>query len=278
MFANRQIALFLTLVALSAGTLNLFLFDVGDVRRPEATMLMLSIMWTPALAAVSTRLATTRSLRGLGLGSAPLRYFAVAYLATFAIIAIPFLAAIATGHGTVTMQWWPKAASNWGLPATPLAGFVMLATVNVLFAMIAAWGEELGWRGFMVPLLAERHGLLAIAAITWGVTLLYHLPAIWGAGYRADATPLWYSVACFAAMLFPLCVFMAWLRLRSGSVWPCVLAHGAHNSFVQEMWPSAVHPDAVTPWLVGEFGVLTPIAAMLILPLLLGRGRAQANS
>ncbi|QAY75842.1 CPBP family intramembrane glutamic endopeptidase [Sphingosinicella sp. BN140058] len=260
---QRPIVPFLALVAAATVLLTLLLIRIGDPRGPAAMLLMLAIMWTPALAAFATRLRSARTLRGFGWGLGPACYLGIAYGVTFAIVAIPFLIAIAGGHGTVTMIWWPKAAGNWGLPATPLAGFLMLASVNVLFAMIAAVGEELGWRGYLVPALAVRHRLPAITAITWAVTLLYHLPAMIGADYRSATAPLWFSIACFAAMLLPLCAFMAWLRLRSGSVWPCVLAHGAHNSFAQEMWPSAVVPDALTPWLVGEFGALTPLVALL---------------
>ena len=239
-------------------------------------MIALAVMWVPALAALVTTLAFRDSFRDYGWAIGRWKWLGLAYIATFFYAAAPFLLAVATGNGALTMQWWPMAAGHLGLPATPALGFLMLATVNVLFAMISALGEEIGWRGFLVQTLAKRFGFRQIVVISWAVWLSFHLPALLAGAYGNPALPRAVAIANFAIMLVPLTVLMTWLRLRSGSLWPCVLAHAVHNAVIGEMFGSAIVPDAWTPWLVGEFGLLTPITAALAVGLLLWATRDRA--
>jgi membrane protease YdiL (CAAX protease family) len=52
---------------------------------------------------------------------------------------------------------------------------------------------------------------------------------------------------------------LAYLRLRSGSVWPAVVAHGASNAIVQGTFDRAT---AGVSWAVGESGLLTALVAI----------------
>ena len=40
--------------------------------------------------------------------------------------------------------------------------------------------------------------------------------------------------------------------------------HASHNLFIQSIFAKALIPNATTPWLVGEFGVITPVACVLV--------------
>jgi len=114
-----------------------------------------------------------------------------------------------------------------------LAGIIVFSVVLAPFInMIPAFGEELGWRGMLFPALTERtspRSAALISGVIWG---LWHAPVIamghnYGMGY--DGFPvagiLTMIVACTA-----LGMFLSYLRMRSGSVWPCALAHGAFNA------------------------------------------------
>jgi hypothetical protein len=48
------------------------------------------------------------------------------------------------------------------------------------------------------------------------------VPLIVFADYNAG-TPAWYAVPCFAVGVISLSVAFAWLRLRSGSLWPAAI-------------------------------------------------------
>ena len=137
-----------------------------------------------------------------------------------------------------------STAATMGIPADELMGQMPpmpVLIVALLFSaltyapfinMIPAFGEELGWRGMLFPTLAERMSARSAAlasGVIWG---LWHAPAIamghnYGMGYPG------FPVAGILTMTL-LCTAMAcWLsclRIRSGSVWPCALAHGAFNA------------------------------------------------
>jgi membrane protease YdiL (CAAX protease family) len=89
-----------------------------------------------------------------------------------------------------------------------------------------------------------------ISGATWAG---WHFPLIIGADYNGG-TPPWYSVLCFAVMVIAMGFPFAWLRLRSGSVWPAAILHASHNLFVQAFFDRVTVDTGPTRWLTGEFG------------------------
>lgn len=124
-----------------------------------------------------------------------------------------------------------------GVPADQLGLVVMgqllaAVTVGPLINTIPSLGEEVGWRGMLLPLLCERiskRRAAIVSGIIWG---LWHAPIIamghnYGMGYPGFPVTgiLTMVVACTS-----IGCLLSWLRLRSGSVWPCAVAHGAINA------------------------------------------------
>ena len=62
------------------------------------------------------------------------------------------------------------------------------------------------------------------------------------------------------AMGFPF----AWLRLRSGSVWPAAILHASHNLFVQAFFDRVTVDTGPTRWLTGEFGAGLALAFIAV--------------
>jgi hypothetical protein len=142
------------------------------------------------------------------------------------------------------------------------------ALVNAGFA----FGEELGWRGWLLPALRPlgTWPALLLSGVIWG---LWHSPVIL-LGYnfgRTDVTGVLFMVGGCVAWG----VLFGWLRLRSGSVWPAVVAHGSLNAAAgMVVLFAATHPDLA---LAGPLGVAAwLVAAVVILVLLLtGQFRVQ---
>ena len=109
---------------------------------------------------------------------------------------------------------------------------VAAVTVGPLINSLPSFGEEVGWRGMLLPLLCERMSerrAVIASGIIWG---LWHAPIIamghnYGMGYPGFPVTgiLTMVVACTS-----IGCLLSWLRLRSGSVWPCAVAHGAINA------------------------------------------------
>jgi uncharacterized protein len=61
-------------------------------------------------------------------------------------------------------------------------------------------GEEIGWRGFLVPELVKRHSLPATAIISGFIWAIWHYPVLLFADYHSPV-PAWYYVPLLTAML-----------------------------------------------------------------------------
>jgi membrane protease YdiL (CAAX protease family) len=120
-----------------------------------------------------------------------------------------------------------------------------------LFSVLGALGEEIGWRGFLGPVLARRLRFTALVWISWFPWFLFYLWLFFLAGsYSKPASGL--QVLTVGSLLFGLNVLLMWLRLRTGSLWPPLLFHAVHNFFV---FNPAVLGQLRTPWLTGELGL-----------------------
>lgn len=115
-------------------------------------------------------------------------------------------------------------------------GYLQIGIVFVspLLNCVTCFGEEWGWRGYLLPKLLERHGIvktLLIAGLIWGV---WHAPITilghnYGMGYLG--WPLT-GIAAMCAFTTVIGVLFSYLTLRAGSCLPAVFAHGALNGTV----------------------------------------------
>ncbi len=145
-------------------------------------------------------------------------------------------------------------ASSLGLPPMSLLVIAQIASIPIgaLFNCLFAFGEEVGWRGWLLPALRPlgTWASLLISSVIWG---LWHAPVIL-LGYNFDRTDvvglLLMVVGCAAWG-----VFFGWLRLRSASLWPAVIAHGSLNAaagLFMLLGAAGAQPDAA---LVSPLGV-----------------------
>lgn len=109
-------------------------------------------------------------------------------------------------------------------PGTALGVFAGQLVLGVFLG--GGLGEELGWRGFMLPRLCERHSPLVaslLVAIAWFV---WHIPAYVLAD-KGESDP----VLPFAVIVFPFSIVLTWAYFRSKeSLLPPILLHGAINA------------------------------------------------
>ncbi|KJV31296.1 CPBP family intramembrane glutamic endopeptidase [Luteibacter yeojuensis] len=254
-YASRQILWFLLWLIVFSAPVSALIVHLGS--QPPMTSRM--IMWCPGLAALAACLTCRIPVASLGwawpagrfLGYAyifPVVYAVPVYLAVWLVVpsAFTWQAFASPFVGTYHLQGTGSGFALWfGVPTTMI--WVVMGTV--------AWtlGEELGWRGFLVPRVAERMGLLGTGLCTGLLWAVWHYPSLLGSTYNAHTSPV-YEMACFTTMVVGLGVIMAWIRLASGSVWPCVLLHAVHNTLVQGVLDAATATNGRAPWLTGEFG------------------------
>ena len=228
------------------------------------------VMWTPAIAAVLASIFTRRSLREIGWKPWPIKWLALGWLLPI-LIAFPAYALVwLTGLGDVPNPLFlERGRITIGMPGGPnwlfiAAAFGFITIVNLLPNVVLSLGEELGWRGYLVPELTKQFGFKRAAifsGIIWGA---WHLPGVLNGSYGAGSTPLAYRIACFSGLVIATGVIMAWLRMKSGSIWPAVIMHATHNGVIQAFFDAITKAKSLTSWFTGEFGIaLVPFAALV---------------
>jgi membrane protease YdiL (CAAX protease family) len=91
--------------------------------------------------------------------------------------------------------------------------------------------------------------------ISGAIWAAWHVPVIVGADYNSG-TPAWFAIPCFAVSVISMAFPLAWLRMRSASVWPATILHASHNLFIQSFFDQVTVDTGPTKYLVGEFGAL----------------------
>ena len=210
-------------------------------------------MWCPGVAAMILRLATQRNLRGTGWGWGKWRWQLLAYLLPAGMGLLVYGLVWSTGIGGLDPQGLLQSAK--GLPPSIPVILAVFATAGLLPGMVFALGEEIGWRGFLVPELAKMTSFTNTALISGAAWAVYHYPLILFADYNSGAAPKWYALLVFTWMAVAGSFVFAWLRLRSGSLWPAVILHASHNLFIQSIFDPLTKDRGITKYFTTEFGV-----------------------
>jgi membrane protease YdiL (CAAX protease family) len=268
---NARRGLFVYFTALILGSI---FFEWKILRTGESIEqtpgLILALMYTPAAASIIARLALREGFRDVCFrfgGREGARSIVLAWIYPLLVGLVAYGTAWATGLATFQPPLPAQSHLYTSSAARNLVTSLLLtATLGTVVSCISAFGEELGWRGYMLTrlIVAGVPKPVLVSGLIWA---LWHVPLILSGQYAAGALPR------LSAMLFVIGVvadgyLAAYVRLRSGSVWPAVIFHGAANAVIQGTFDRAT---VGTPQAVGESGWLTAMTAIVIV-LLLTRG------
>ena len=182
---------------------------------------------------------------------------------------------LATAYGG---QWTPEALkTELGVTTTSylIQNGLLAVTLAPLANMIPAVGEETGWRGYMMPRLKERLGLLngrLLGGIIWGV---WHWPLMLLVGYEYGTNylgaPL-LGLVVWCVVCFALNTLLDWLYEKTGCIWVPAIAHGALNAVasmpvVLTDPAEASYYTVLGPMPIGLIGMLPVLAVAVWLTL-----------
>ena len=241
-------------------------------------------MWAPGISGLLTQLIHEHSLRGMGWKPGKAKYLLIAYLTPLAYCLVVYGITWLTGLGSVPN---PDFISNVGLAFTsPTMSTLLkvllycgyLAVFGVLSGVISGAGEEIGWRGLVVPELAKVTSFTKTVFISGAVWTVWHLPLILFADYSLPGVPKAYAVVMFTIMVLGINTLFSWLRLKSGSLWPAVLLHASHNLFVQAIFTPITLQNKLTPFVIDEFGAGLALAGIVLAVVFLRKGKNLAQA
>ncbi len=217
-------------------------------------------MWSPALAAFATKAIFRENIRDLPWAAGRGRYWWLGYFIPIAYALPVYLLVWLTGlGGFADADFIKRTAEQFGWSRFPagvtLALFVLFtATLGLIAKTSRALGEEIGWRGFLVPELNKVVGFSGVGIISGLMWAVYHYPALLFADYNAGG-PQWYGLTCFTLMVVADSFILAWITLRSGSLWPAAILHGSHNLVIQSILTPMTRDTGPTKYIIDEFGI-----------------------
>ncbi|MBP3284571.1 MAG: CPBP family intramembrane metalloprotease [Clostridia bacterium] len=142
-----------------------------------------------------------------------------------------------------------------------ISGIFMAPFFNMLFA----FGEEAGWRAFLQSALAKRFSLrksILLTGLIWG---LWHAPIIaMGHNYSFNYVGYpWLGIFAMCVFCIVVGIFLSYITIKTDSVWPAALAHGALNAIAGIGFYFVADIESInrfwgpTPWgLVGGIGFI----------------------
>jgi membrane protease YdiL (CAAX protease family) len=144
-----------------------------------------------------------------------------------------------------------------------VGALLAMAVVQSLLVSIFVLGEEIGWRGFLWPLLRRRLTFIASTAIMAGIWWIYHAGLTFAGLYGFSG-----GIPAFSVALLGFVLFVGVLTERSRSVWPSVVAHGSWNALVASYFSSSGDEEnrvfTGSRYLLGEFGWLGAVGMLIL--------------
>jgi len=176
----------------------------------------------------------------------------------------------------------PMAAFSLSLPAI-LALCAAALAVGPLVNFIPSLGEELGWRGYLLPKLLVFCGPVKSSVISGAVWGLWHAPMVAMGlkyGFHYPFAPF-SGMAAMAVVCFFVGAIENYTYLRTKSVIPAVILHGAFNAVCEA--PGLVVLAGANPLLgpkpigcIGGFGFI--VWGLICLGRMKGGSTEQPNA
>ncbi len=227
-----------------------------------------AIMWCPGLAALLTYRLLGRDIRSLAWRWPSSRYVLLAYLLPLAYAPLAYGLVWACGLAGWNHDFVMLVAQDVGIRGLPSWGslliyLISMATGGGILNLSTALGEEVGWRGLLVPELAKQMTFTKVSIVSGTIWAAWHVPLLLFTDYD-PGTNRWYAFACCSITVISISFALTWLRLKSESIWPPAVLHASHNLFVPGIFDHLVRNTGSTLWYTSQFGGSLALVSVLV--------------
>jgi membrane protease YdiL (CAAX protease family) len=198
---------------------------------PAIQALIVLLQFSPAIAAALVRGPLLRegfADSGLRLNLTR-RQALTTYGFAFLLLPLLLVGAILLGLALRLAIWAPQASQTTDvlplgfggipLPSNVLGIIGVVAVLSTVGALVT-FGEEFGWRGYLLPRLMPlgQNWAILLSGLIWAA---WHLPLnlLYGVNGGLQGFPFW------LVWTIGLGAVLGWLRLRAQSVWPAAIMH-----------------------------------------------------
>ena len=160
------------------------------------------------------------------------------------------------------------------LSAFGVGSWALNLVVSIGFMTVLFLGEEIGWRGYLLPRVQQLTSRRRAALVTGFAHGCFHLPLILIATTYDEIGNRWIVAPIVVLTITMGGIFYAYLWDRTGSVWPVSMAHGAVN-LAFGLGAGAVVAGSADDlaYVAGESGIGTFLAVAVVGVVLLARAR-----
>lgn len=236
---------FIITYALEIGMLRPLLTGENQQQAMLGQSLMGMVMFIPAIGVLLTRLITKEGLRNTLLQiprfKSNWKYYLFAWFGPAILTAVGALIyfTINPGQFDPELSSLAKAYESSGLDMTSsrlqTTMLIQIATAFFIGPLINAlncFGEEWGWRGYLLPKMKHKFKILPMLLINGAIWGVWHAPlTALGHNYRTGYPG--FPFTGILAMIF-FCIVMgtifSYITIKTNSCVPAIFAHGGLNS------------------------------------------------
>ncbi len=259
-------------------------------------MLLGVVMIFPAAGVLLTRLITKEGFKGNAYivprtGGRSIKWFLFGWFGPVVFTALGAVAyfLVYPEKFDPDLAYMGEVLSAGGAELTPemlqismISQIVVAVVLGPLLNIFTCFGEEWGWRGYLLPKMREKLPLFAVLLVNGVIWGLWHAPLTalghnYGTGYAG------YPVTGILAMCV-FCIVMgvifSYVTIKTGSCLPAVFAHGSLNGIAAVAIYFSNGEDInpfVGPAPTGILGGSAFIICAAVMAVLLVRGQRQAG-
>lgn len=261
---NRLSVFFGALIALAAVFEAVLWITGAD---PDASRVV--YMFTPMIAGLAVAYRSQHSLRDFGVRVGKVRWLGGAVLTGLLVIGLTVMVSVAVPgislDGT-RFEMFPVASGPLGIVV--LVGGIVLTAVTL--GAVTGFGEEFGWRGYLLWELAPL-GFWRASVVIGAVWGIWHVPGI-VQGLQYPSFP-YVGIAVFTAATIALAPVYTYVVWRAKSVFAAALLHGVFNTSSNTVIALlTADSELLTQLVATTIGVPVIVACVLVWGLIYLRG------
>jgi len=241
-------------------------------------------MWSVGIAAIFTCVIRKIPLTSLGWSFGKWKYTWLSLLLPLAYVTIAYSIVWITGVAEPSNKEFIKTlAEKYHLSTSNSFWilsfyFVYLITIGIANSLIAALGEEIGWRGFLAPQLSKIMSFGTLCVVSGVLWSMWHWPLFMLGVYGSKAVNIYYQLFFFTLFLISMSIIMTYVRFKTNNIWNAAILHASHNIWIQKFFTPLTNTTSQSAWYIDEFGAIPSLTAFLFALYFYNKGKKEFGS
>lgn len=245
----KKIFIFLAITFLATWTLAFVLMANGGYSNQLTTFILSLCMLVPAISVIITTLVTKEKFKDVWIKpnlKGNIKYYILAWFLPAILVVLGAILyyciypANFDANMTLMINTLKEQTANLGQVITDeqikMTLYIQIITALLLapvLNIITTMGEELGWRGYLLPNLCKKYSPFIATIVTGVIWGIWHAPLIamghnYGLGYKFAH---WGGVLAMIVFCIFVGSFLSYITLKVKSSIPAAISHGMINGF-----------------------------------------------